>query len=389
MPDNVSMASWRELWARIRPPRSDLILAGVLSVLVLQPFLLLTAPLAWRRRYPMAVLGIQILGILVADGELLPEQSGFLAITVGVYSVAAYHKSPVVSALVLSAFGAAVTVLFGDVVPPVPESLAAFALLVPLWLAGNSSRLARRRLDASDTRAARAERERDVAIAEERARIARELHDVVTHNVSVMVVQASAARQVLESELPPQPTPELAFSRDAMAAVERVGQQAMEELRHMLGLLGGAGGADGAVHAPKAPQAGLNQLDNLLQRVRYAGVPVSLDVTGASGVLPAGIDLTAYRVVQEALTNVLRHAPGAATKVCIQIGSSDLLVEVTNEPSSSTVDAPTSGGGGRGLAGLAERVRLFHGELSAGPSLAGGYRVEARIPLQSNILGVR
>jgi signal transduction histidine kinase len=373
-----SVRSW---WARVRPPTWDLFLALVLSAVVLQPFLLLTAPLAWRRRYPIAALVIQIVGIVVADGELRPPQTAFIAILIGVYSVAAHHPSPVVSGSVLFAFGAAVTIVFGAVVPPIPDELTAFALLVPLWLAGNSARLARERLAATRIRA---EQERDTAIAAERARIARELHDVVTHNVSVMVIQASAARQVLDTQL----RPELGEVREAMAAVERVGQQAMDELRHMLGLLAEPGSASPPgsppttqpeTEVPRAPQAGLDRLEALRQRLQYAGVPVVVDITGTVVELPAGVDLTAYRVVQEALTNVLRHAPGATTTVGVHYGAEELLVEVTNAPPPSPV-APATGGG-RGLAGLAERVGLYDGSLTAGPLPGGGFRVAARLPL--------
>jgi signal transduction histidine kinase len=363
----MSGSRLRTWWARVRPPTPDLVLALVLSVLVLQPFLLLTAPLAWRRRYPMAVVGIQAAAILLVDGEFYPDLTAFVAILVGVYSVAAHHRDPVVSAAVLITYATIAAALYDDVVPEIPGPLTAFAIVAPLWLAGNSSRIARQRLDATATRAERAERERDAAIAEERERIARELHDVVTHNVSVMVVQASAARQVLEAS-----PSSLVEVRDAMAAVERVGQQAMDELRHMLGVLGG-GSAD-----LRAPRAGLDQLDALRQRMRDSGVPVRVEVTGTVVALPAGIDLTAYRVIQEALTNVLRHAPGSAATVSVHHGAEELLVEITNSPPAHPV---VTGGGGRGLAGLAERVRLYHGFLTAGVTPDGGYRVSARLPI--------
>lgn len=374
----MSGSRLRAWWEPVRPPWFDIALALGLSLLVVQPFLLLTAPLAWRRRYPLAVVGIQLGAILVTDGELFPELTAFVAILIGVYSVAAYIRYPAVSAAVLFAYAAIVASRYGEVVPPIPDELVAFALVVPLWLAGNASRLARERLRATAGRAQRAEQERDRAIAEERARIARELHDVVTHNVSVMVVQASAARQVLDT----QSRPELADVRDAMASVERVGQQAMEELRHMLGVLGESDRA-AVLHLPEVPlvpQAGLDQLEALRQRIEHAGVPIRLAVTGTVVTLPAGVDLTAYRVVQEALTNVLRHAPGAATTVNVHYGSEELLVEVINEPGPSPVSI-AGGGGGRGLAGLAGRVQLYHGELTAGTRLLGGYRVQARIPL--------
>jgi signal transduction histidine kinase len=385
LPEQVRPGAQRR-WAQLRPPRSDVILAIGLSLLVLVPPIVLTAPLAWRRRFPMTVFGLQAVVITLVDVDFRPELPAFVAILVGVYSVAAYHHSPFVSAAVLFVFGVAVATLSEDVVPPLPGPLTAFALLVPLWLAGNSSRLARGRLDASTTRARRAEQERDTAIAQERARIARELHDIVTHNVSVMVVQASAARQVLDVAVPAVPTAsgvELNSARDAMAAVERVGQQAMAELRDMLGLLGGPVETSDRIGAPRSPQTGLDQLDALLQRVRHSGTPVSLDVSGHIGALPASVDLAAYRVVQEALTNVLRHAPGAATTVGIHCGPKELLVEIINEPAPEP-PATSNAGGGRGLAGLGERLRLHHGELTAGPLSAGGYRVRARIPLAAS-----
>jgi signal transduction histidine kinase len=353
----------------------DVILAAGLSGLVLGSLwywtiipivLLVTAPLAWRRRYPMMVFGAQVLGIAVTGGELQPELPAFVAIVVGVYSVAAYHESAAVSLGVLLAFAVAITVVFGDVAPPIPEPLTALAIVVPLWLAGNQIRLSRQRADASTTRAEQAEQERDVAIADERARIARELHDVVAHNVSVMVVQASAARQVFDTEP--------GYARDAMAAIEQVGQEAMKELRQMLDVLGEP------AETPRDPQAGLDQLDALLARVRSAGLPVTVEQTGTPRPLPPGVDLTAYRVVQEGLTNVLRHAPGAATAVRVDYGDTELLVEVSNEPAGVPVVVPTQGG--RGLVGLTERLHLYHGELTAGPRLTGGYRVTARVPLE-------
>jgi signal transduction histidine kinase len=263
-----------------------------------------------------------------------------------------------------------VAAIFGEVTPPIPDVLTPLALAVPVWLAANQIRLNRMRADESTDRARRAERERDTAelaaIARERARIAQELHDVVTHNVSVMVVQASAARQVIDREP--------AFVRDALAAIERVGQQAMTELRGMLGVLAESG------DAPRAPQSGLAQVPALLAEVGAAGLPVRLETTGPPRPLPPGVDVAAYRVVQEGLTNVLRHAPGAATTVRVEHGPDHLLVEVVNEAPAEQ-RTPAGDGGGRGLIGLAERLHVHHGDLSYGPRLLGGYRLAARFPL--------
>jgi signal transduction histidine kinase len=358
--------TWR---ARLRPPMEDVVLAGVLTAVVFVPPVILTLPLAWRRRFPLTVFGIQAFATFLAGDDLSPELTAFLAITVGVYSVAAHCRSWWASLAAVLTFTTATAVAFGEVTPPIPESLTAFALAVPLWLAGNQIRLFRHRAEESSGRAQRAERERDsaalAAIAHERARIARELHDVVTHNVSVMVVQASAARQVIDTEP--------AFARDALTAIERVGQQAMTELREMLGVLADQG------ETPRAPQSGLAQVPSLVAEVRSAGVPVDIGQTGTPRPLPPGVDVAAYRVVQEALTNVLRHAPGAATTVRIDHRAAELVVEVSNDPAPARVDAAPEGG--RGLIGLAERLHVHHGELTYGPRLLGGYRVAARFPL--------
>lgn len=348
-----------------RPPLADVILAAVLTVLVISPPLIITVPLAWRRRLPLAAFLVQMAGLAIGGDDLRPELTSFIALLVGVYSFAAYYPSGWVSLGVLLTVAAWVAIVFGDAAPDLPEWLTAFALVVPLWLTGNQVRQSRQRAAASSSRADRLERERDTAaqaaIAQERARIARELHDVVTHNVSVMVIQATAAVQVLDTEP--------ALARDAMRAVERVGQEAMAELRDMLNVIG----ADEA-----AAPGGLDQLDALVNRVRSAQLPVTVTHSGARRRPPPGVDLAAYRVIQEALTNVLRHAPGAATRVDLDYGDEALVVTVVNEPapvrSESTIHS------GRGLAGLAERIRVYQGELWAGPRPGGGYQVTARIP---------
>ncbi|WP_234314071.1 MULTISPECIES: sensor histidine kinase [unclassified Streptomyces] len=239
------------------------------------------------------------------------------------------------------------------------------------------------------------EREREgaarSAVDAERARIAAELHDIVSHNVSLMVVQAGAAREVLTT------LPEEAAA--AMGAVERAGRNTMTELRHLLGVLAPAqDGADepydpsGAVRL--TPQPSLARLGPLIDRFAFAGLRVEVRISGEPRPLPAGIDVTAYRIVQEALTNALKHGDGGRTEVTVRYQEHALRVEVLGGgPSVLTGDAPeqapTGGrdrpkaeGTGRGLIGLRERVAVYGGDLDARRRLGGGYRVRARLPLE-------
>jgi signal transduction histidine kinase len=218
------------------------------------------------------------------------------------------------------------------------------------------------------------------AVELERARIASELHDVVTHNVSVMIVQAGAARQVLASSP--------AAAREALLAVESSGRLAMTELRHLLGLLSpvpervpsaGPGGASGHVDDLR-PQPGLGQIEALIGRVNAAGLPVELDLGSVPEDLPPGVDLTAYRIIQEALTNVIKHAGKPRTGVRLDYRDGDLIVEVTDAGRPMPAVGPIVPGGGRGLLGLRERAALYGGELTAGPAPGGGWQVRARIP---------
>ncbi|MEU6591315.1 histidine kinase [Streptomyces sp. NPDC046881] len=245
------------------------------------------------------------------------------------------------------------------------------------------------------------EREREsaaeAAIAAERDRIARELHDIVSHNVSLMVVQASAAREVLGT------MPDEAAT--ALRAVEDAGRGAMTDLRHLLGLLAPAqDGTDGdpgpeaepgaaPARTPLAPQPGLDRLGPLVDRISFAGLPVEVRVSGELRTLPQGVDVTAYRIVQEALTNALRHGDGGRAQVTVRYADHALRVEILNTGPSvltgngtGTGTAPTGPGPhgqgtGRGLLGLRERVAVYGGDLDARRRLGGGFRVRARIPL--------
>jgi signal transduction histidine kinase len=223
------------------------------------------------------------------------------------------------------------------------------------------------------------EREREsaarTAVDAERARIARELHDIVSHNVSLMIVQAAAAREVLTS------LPDDASA--ALSAVEGAGRTTMTELRHLLGLLAPA--ADGTDSTDLSPQPSLGRLSPLIDRIAFAGLPVEVRISGEPRPLPSGVDVTAFRIVQEALTNAVKHGSGGRAEVTIRYAERSVRVEVlTSGPSVLTGDRPRprdGDGTGRGLLGLRQRVAVYGGDLDARRRIGGGYRVRARIPV--------
>ncbi|WP_078859774.1 sensor histidine kinase [Streptomyces rubellomurinus] len=349
-------------------------------LLVLVPFVPL--PLALRRRFPLAVLWAVLPGAL-----LVRHQSEDIAYSVGVavivaaYGAAAYGRRPVPVLASLLAATAGLVVLFGDAkLPHFPNGVIAVLVLLPVLAVAYELRMWRRRVEEERGRRSALEREQlaalERAVEHERARIARELHDVVTHNVSMMTIQAGAARKILDS------APDRA--REAMAAVEAGGRAAMTELRHVMGLLtidSTAGDGDPAATADLSPQPGLDRLDALVEGVRQAGLPVELTVVGARRAVPPGVELAAYRVVQEALTNTVKHAGGAEAAVTVEYAADRLRVEVTDTGGRPTGAAAT--GNGRGLLGLRERLAVYGGTLHTGPRLRGGYRVKALIPWES------
>ncbi|RVX44070.1 histidine kinase/DNA gyrase B/HSP90-like ATPase [Nonomuraea polychroma] len=266
-----------------------------------------------------------------------------------------------------------------------------YALIIVLaavagWLGVLLLRSRRRHRVAIEERGRLLERERQsaarAAVEAERARIARELHDIVSHNVSLMVVQASAAREVLAT-MPGE-------AETALQAVEGAGRAAMTELRHLLGLLAPSPDGDDEPHdADLSPSPGLSGLGTLIDRFAFAGLPAEVRISGEPRPLPPGVDATAYRIVQEALTNALKHAAaGAKAEVTIRYAERQLRVEVLNTGPSVLTDGPGavtgdgSEGAGRGLLGLRERVAVYGGDLDARRRLGGGYRVRARIPLE-------
>ncbi|WP_432584904.1 histidine kinase [Streptomyces sp. HD1123-B1] len=328
-----------------------------------------TLPLAFRRRYALAVFVTVLAAALSIGGSA--SWITVLACVIGAYSAIVYSRFRILAIVVLVMAAALSGFAFRNADPVVPGwSSPGFVLLVAGMLA-SLVRFLQLRLAASRDRVtalqlAQAESMRR-AVEEERARIAAELHDIVSHNVSVMVIQAGAARKVMDV-VPEQ-------SKEALLAVEAGGRAAMAELRHVMGLLTAP---DYERPDGLEPQPGLAQLDALVARVRAAGTPVSIAMSLPPEPLSPGVDLAAYRVVQEALTNTMKHARDAEVSVSVAYTEADLEIEVTD--TGGTKGSSPVESNGRGHLGLRERLAVYQGELTAGPTPAGGYRVMARIP---------
>jgi signal transduction histidine kinase len=360
---------------RLIPPPTDAALALALLAWMLvaggisAAAALMTLPLAWRRRGPTAVAVAIGVGILESAVDPIAQAASLPAFAVGLfaaYAVATYARWPWVGLLALLV--PLSFVVTGRFDLPVPAWILPFALLGSAWLAGLAVRRRSQVAEAWRERAEHAEREqaavRAQALAEERARIARELHDVVTHRVSLMVIQAAAARTVY----PDQP----ATAAQQLMALESGGRQALTELRGMLDLL--ATTADD--RAPLGPVAGLAQAGELVDQVRTAGLPVRLVVAGVPSAVPAHVNLAGYRILQEALTNSLRHSDRAGTTVTIQYGPSDVDIDVVDQGPTARAPGPA----GRGLLGMRERVALLGGTVVTGPRPGLGFGLHARLP---------
>jgi signal transduction histidine kinase len=341
------------------------------------------APLAVRRLWPLTAFWL-ILGAVAVTPGYRETVVTVIVVIAAAYSAVAYSRFRGATMLCVPASGMLVTAAFhGAAAPQLTESSGAVLGLGAILMVGNAMHRWRRKAGDSQARLAGLQAEHEAATLRalelERARIAGELHDVVTHNVSVMIVQAGAARQVLAA------APDQA--RSAMLAVEASGRAAMTELRHLLGLLGppasaDSGAPDGAARAGQdlRPQPGLGQLRPLVDRVAAAGLPVQLQVGEVPPGIPPGPDLAAFRVVQEGLTNVIKHAGKPRTRVSVDYRDGDLFVEVVDTGPPIAAAGPTLPGTGRGLLGLRERMALYGGELDAGPGQDGGWLVRARIP---------
>jgi signal transduction histidine kinase len=337
-----------------------------------------TLPLALRRRYPFGVMSVIGVSAIVYDVLQIPPDpyTAVFALMLAVYTVSAYARRRLsIAAAVVIAIALVVTSLpnvagqqeFGDIVNSV-------ALLGGAWVVGENTRFRRRETELLAERAERAEREREererIAALEERGRLAREIHDVIAHSVSVIAVQAGAARSIAEQR------PDRA--REALASIEEVSKQTMVELRRALGAL-----RDPGDEAALRPSPGLDLVDELVEKVRRAGVSVAITREGAARAVPSGIDLSAYRIVQEALTNTVKHAGPTSARVCLRYGEDWLEVAVTDDgpgtprPPGPNGDAP---GTGHGLAGMRERVAMFGGTFEAG-AVGAGFSVRASFPL--------
>jgi signal transduction histidine kinase len=374
-------------WLRHHQILVDSVLAGVLALLAagqmwqdprraLPTTLLLVVPVAVRRKVPVTAFAVAQTAALfqIASNHLT---AAVLAVLVLLYTVAAYRPRRVsITVLCVSLAGSGVVgLIFWTPSAGLQLSSRLFVAGVTFggsaltaWVLGDSMRYRRGYYAALEDRAARLEAEQyaqsKVAAAAERARIARELHDVIAHHVSVMVVQADGAAYALRSD--PQ------TAETALHAISGTGRQALNEMRHLLGVLR----ADGD-RAQLAPVPGLGELRELLDQARAAGLAVTYTLSGTPRDLPEGAELAAYRMVQESLTNTRKHAGLAASAaVTLRYEPGGLTVEVTDDGLASS----TPGSGGHGLAGMRERIEMYGGTVQAGPLEGGGFRVVARLP---------
>ncbi|WP_232384629.1 sensor histidine kinase [Actinomadura violacea] len=356
-------------------PRPPLAPPGDISHPVRQGWALIvlsTLPLAFRRRYPLGTFW----AVLVAAWALRHGMTWVtvLACLIAGFSAIAHSRYRVQAVASLGVAAVLAGVGYRGTAVALPDWSAPFFVLLAAGALAMAVRTWRRRLTEIEREQRQATRR---AVEVERARIAAELHDVVTHNVSVMVIQTGAARKVVDAD------PEL--SKKAMLDVEASGRAAMAELRHVMGLLAPSGDGDGQGDGGvPVPQPGLDRLGPLIDRVRATGLRVTADIDPPPGPLPPGVDLTAYRVVQEALTNAMKHASGASAAVAVRCDGDDLRIEITDTGGGTGGGAGAGSGAGigngRGLINLRERLAVYDGTLESGRTLTGGFRVAATIP---------
>ena len=321
--------------------------------------LLMTLPLAWRRRAPLTVVAI-VMGALaveaLAAGTAPTPDSPLIGWLLAIYSVAAHRdRLGALAGGAISLVAGTVWIGFDDVFFPV-------VVFGGAWLAGRMVHQRQVHAYALEERAAALEREREAnaraAVADERSRIARELHDVVAHTLGVIVIQAGAERLHVEADDP---------AHAVFGSIERSGREALEEMD----------GGRGAL----APQPGLARLDELLDHIRAAGVEVELAVEGTPRALGAGADVSAYRIVQEALTNTVRHSGSRRARVRLRWDATGLEIEVADDGVGPPAEPTRSG---HGLLGIRERVGLYGGALVTGRSDLGGYLLVARLPVPAS-----
>ncbi len=384
-----ALVTWQRAWAWLRRDAVDALIVALalaveievlakghqLDLAVLGPLsLFFVLPLLFRRRYPLVAPCVSLAAFALAatfdpSGLERIDISALAGIAVMISFGAIRDREGAIVGLALGlTTGIYVQYRFPDTTTS--DLVGAAIFYAGAWFAGRAlatraeqTRVLRARVEEAErARAVAAER----ATAEERARIASELHDVVAHSVSVMVVQSSGVRRLLREDQHRE--------RDALLSVEQIGRQALTEMRRMLGVMRPGEEAPASL----TPQPGLQHLDHLISQVVEAGLPVTLRVEGERPQLPPGVDLSAYRIVQEGLTNALKHAPGSNAEVVIRFLENKVNLEIADDGKEVTVED----GLGQGLVGMRERVALYGGTLEAGPREGGGYVLRAELPLE-------
>lgn len=332
-----------------------------------------TLPIIWRRKFPVAVLAVIVVAFMVDRAANYPSSWAFFGIALAIYTVGS--QLPPRRSLLVGTLAIDVVLgwtLIGVFVQDVPEFslFSSLAVLGFPFLVGRESYFRQQQMVELETRAVQAEHHREQeaadAVTRERVRIARELHDVVAHEITVMTIQSAAARRVLAT------SPKQAES--AIQSAEEAGHRALTEVRRLLGML--------RTTDPRTtrPQPGLASLDSLVEQMNDAGLPTKLSLTGEIRPLPLGVDVNAYRIIQESLTNTLKHGgPDARAEIKVGFDREALTIEVADDGRGAASSRPESPG--QGLVGMHERAALLDGALRAGPRPGGGYRVNARIPI--------
>ncbi len=334
-----------------------------------------TAPLVARRRWPLPVLvGVWLATVAYFALRYPPVTTALAGFAVATYALAAYDSTgPSRRAVVINAcLVVALVAIAGLTGYGGAEATVMFLLFVTAWVSGDRARTKRQYLEALEDRAQLLERERETqveaAATAERTRIARELHDVIAHGVSVIVLHARGAKELLDQDP--------GATRRSLELIEHTGREALGELRTVVGALRTDGRRDAL-----EPQPGLLHLTGLARRTEEAGLAVTVTVEGQVSPLPPAVDLSAYRIVQEALANTLKHSTATSADVVVRYGDDHVLVQVTDDGTRRNSSEP---GGGHGIVGMRERVALLNGRVEVGPRPEGGYEVLALLPFTPN-----
>jgi signal transduction histidine kinase len=336
---------------------------------------IMVLPLFARRRFAFAAptaYWLLAAGLTFVDGRLVPFVESVFVLGMAASFLLGNLREALQARIALAVVvGGAAIVVYNKPAHSTSELVFIPLLFGICWLAGFALHERAEQAEAAEVRATQAERDRDaatrIAVAEERARIARELHDIVAHAVSVMVLQVGAVRHKLPDSL--------AEDRDALKNVEQAGRTALTEMRRLLGAMRRDGD-----EAELVPQPGLDGLDSLLDEIGRAGLPVRLHLDGDRFPLPRAIDLSAYRIVQEGLTNALKHARASRADVTVRYQPDEVHIEVRDDGDGGS----TSDGLGHGLVGVRERVKIYGGEMSAGTAPGGGFVLSTRLPLRGD-----